>query len=308
MKEKIYPALREGARFYVSFMEMCKRDDSGKVFLGPSYSPEHGSWGIYNCPFDIAYVHYTFDAFIRAAEELDEDRELAAKCRAMKDLLPAYPVAVDDDGKPVVVDWRGCKYRQVGQHNIEVPASPVFPGDQVTWFSPEAEKELFRRTIRDTRRTGNNSHVMLNIAKARLSMPEAVDDAKAFFVPRTLPNGLIRMPWAHGTFMQETIGLVGLVDELLMQSVGDIIRVFPCWPKDQDARFVDLRAQGGFLVSAEQKNGEVVKLQVESTVDGMLRVLSPWREINANGKALALDEKGIVSIETRAGEIVVLTP
>lgn len=108
--------------------------------------------------------------------------------------------------------------------------------------------------------------------------------------------------------MQETIGLVGLVDELLMQSVGDIVRVFPCWPKDQDASFADLRAQGGFLVSAEQKDGEVVKLQIESPVDGMLRVLSPWKEINANGKALAFDNKGIVGIETRAGEIVVLTP
>lgn len=166
MKEKIYPTLREGARFYVSFMQQCKKDDSGKVVLGPSYSPEHGPMGIFNCPFDIAYVHYTFDAFIRAAEELDTDRELATKCRAMKDLLPEYPVAIDADGKPVVVDWKGCKYRQIGQHNIEVPASPVFPGDQVTWFSPESEKELFRRTIKDTRNTGGNSHVMLNIAKA----------------------------------------------------------------------------------------------------------------------------------------------
>ncbi len=304
MKEKIYPTLREGARFYVSFIQQCKKDDSGKVLLGPSYSPEHGPMGISNCPFDIAYVHYTLDAFIRAAGELDEDRELAAKCRTMKDLLPEYPVAPDADGKPVVVDWQGCKYRQIGQHNIEVPASPVFPGDQVTWFSAESDKELFRRTIRDTRHTGANSHIIFNIAKARLSMPEAVDDAKAFFIPRTLPNGFIRMPWAHGTFMQEMIGVVGLVDELLMQSVGDIIRVFPCWPDDVDARFSRLRAQGGFLVTAEQKDGEVVRLEVTSTVGGTLRLLSPWEGITAGGKVITPDERGIVTIETEAGEVI----
>ena len=134
MKAKIYPTLREGARFYVSFMEQCKKDDSGKVLLGPSYSPEHGPMGISNCPFDIAYVHYTFDAFIRAAGELDEDRELAAKCRAMKDLLPEYPVAPDADGKPVVVDWQGCKYRQVGHtqhHGPRIARVPGGPSDLV---------------------------------------------------------------------------------------------------------------------------------------------------------------------------------
>ncbi len=183
-------------------------------------------------------------------------------------------------------------------------ASPVFPGDQVTWFSSESEKELFRRTIRDTRHTGANSHVIFNIAKARLSMPEAVDDAKAFFIPRTLPNGFIRMPWAHGTFMQEMIGVVGLVDELLMQSVGDIIRVFPCWPDDMDARFSRLRAQGGFLVTAEQKDGEVVRLEVTSTVGGTLRLLSPWEGITASGKVITRDERGIVAIETEAGEVI----
>jgi hypothetical protein len=61
-----------------------------------------------------------------------------------------------------------------------------------------------------------------------------------------------------------------------MQSVGDIIRVFPCWPKEQNAKFTNLRAQGGFLVSAEQKDGKVTKLEITSTVGGTLRVLNPW--------------------------------
>jgi hypothetical protein len=307
LKARIYPTLRGGAQFYVSFMEKCKKDDQGKALLGPSYSPEHGPMGIFNCPFDIAYVHYTFDAFCRAAGELGRDQDLAEQCRAMKALLPDYPVAADKEGRPVVVDWKDCRYRQVPRHNIEVPASPVFPGDQVTWFSPESDKELFRRTIRDTRNTGANSHVMFNIAKARLSMPEAARDAKAWFVPRQLPNGLIAFPWAHGTFMQEMIGLVGLVNELLMQSVGDIVRVFPCWPRDSDARFADLRAQGGFLVSAEQKGGEVTRLAIRSTVGGKLQLLSPWPRVTVarDGKTpepLDPDQRGVVEIGTKRGE------
>jgi len=36
------------------------------------------------------------------------------------------------------------------------------------------------------------------------------------------------------------------------------------------------RCQGGFLVSAEQKAGKIVKLEITSTVGGTLRVLHPW--------------------------------
>lgn len=233
--------------------------------------------GIDNCPFDIAYVHYTFDAFDKASRELGKDRTLAAECLAMKARLADYPVVPDANGKPVVVDWMGCKYKEVGEHNLTVPASPVFPAEHVTWFSPEPVKELFRRTIRDTKHNGNNSHVLFNIAKARLSMPEAVPDMKKWFKSRELPNGMFA--WQghqHGTFMPESIGVAALVTEFLMQSVGDTIRVFPCWPTEQDAAFTNLRAQGGFLVSAEQKSGKVTSLEITSTVGGTLRLLNPW--------------------------------
>ncbi len=303
LEAKIYPTLREAARFYVSFMEQCHKDEDGKVLLGPSYSPEHGPFGIANCPFDIAYVHYTFEAFLKASAELGHDEELAAKCRTMKDLLADYPVAADADGQPVVVDWEGCKYKQIGVHNVTVPPSPVFPAEQVTWFSPEPVKELFRRTIEDTQFNGNNSHIMFNIAKARLSMPEAVTAARRWFKSRELPNGLfVWQGHAHGTFMAESIGIAGLITEFLMQSVDDTIRVFPCWPEEQDAAFADLRAQGGFLVTAARKDGKVVRLEITSTVGGTLRLVSPWKTIQVNGKALTPDEQGIVSAETEAGE------
>jgi len=310
LEAKIYPTLREAARFYVSFMEKCGKDEKGRILLGPSYSPEHGPWGIANCPFDIAYVHYTFDAFTQAAGELKRDAELVAQCRKYKKLLGPYPTATHD-GEEIVVDWEGGKH--VGVHNITVPAAPVFPGDQVTWFSPEAEKALFRRTIKATRFNGNNSHVMFNIAKARLSMAEGYGDAREWFASRELPNGLFA--WKghrHGTFMGEMIGIVGLIDEFLMQSVGNTIRVFPCWPDDKDARFADLRAQGGFLVSAERKGSEVVRVKITCEVGGTLRLLSPWRTIavrrgSGTPKSVKPDAMGVVTLRTRGDEVLLFT-
>ena len=309
LEAKIYPTLREAARFYVSFMDQCKTDEGGKVVLGPSYSPEHGPMGIANCPFDIAYVHYTFDAFRRASAELGRDRDLSARCEALKARLADYPVAMDAEGKPVVVDWQGCKYKQVRVHNITVPASPVFPCEQVTWFSPEPVKELFRRTIRETRFNGNNSHVMFNIAKARLSMLDAVAETRRWFKSRELPNGLfVWQGHAHGTFMPESIGLAAVVTEFLMQSVADTIRVLPCWPREKDARFRHLRAQGGFLVSADHVGGRLRTVTVDSTAGGRLRLLSPWKALRVNGKPAAPGPGGIVQIQAQAGETFVFSP
>ena len=304
LKTKIYPVIRESALFYLSFMEKCKKDEKGKILLGPSYSPEHGEMGIFNCPFDIAYVHYTFDALIQSSSELNVDQDLAAKCKEFRSLLPGYPTVVDESGKPVVVDWEGCKYNEVKVHNITVPAAPVFPCDQVTWFSPEAEKDLFRRTISITTHNFNNSNVMFNIAKARLSMPEAVTDSRKWFLSRELPNGLFQ--WQghqHGTYMGEMIGIAGLVDEFLMQSVRNRIRLFPCWPAEKHAKFSGLRAQGGFIVSAEFSGGRVTSATIESGAGRELMLLSPWKTIYVNGKKAGIGPDGLVDLQTGRGEV-----
>jgi hypothetical protein len=305
MKEKIYPYLKEVATFYVSLMGKCKRDKSDKVLLGPSFSPEHLPLGIFNCPFDIAYVHYTFDAMIEASDALKVDADLAQKCKEFKLLLSDYPTTLRN-GKEIVVDSVGGDH--IERHNITVPAVPVFPADQVTWFSEEAEKTLFRETIKQTRFRDANSHVMFNIARARLSMMEGFIEGRRWFSSRELPNGLFK--WAghgHGTFMGEMIGIAGLINEYLMQSVGNKIRLFPCWPKDKDAAFVRLRAQGGFFVSAEFKKGGVALARIESIANKQLQLLSPWKHICVNGKETALDKDGLLSLKTRPGDTFILT-
>lgn len=275
LAEKLYPVIRETALFYCSFAEKCPRDGNGKARFGPSFSPEHGKFGEDNVPFDLAYARYSLKAGIAAAQELGRDPELVARFCKVLDLLPDYPTAQDAEGKPIVVDWTGCKFREIKEHNITVPVVPVFPGDQITWFSPEPEKELFRNTIRQTRHRGLNSTIMMSVAKARFSMPEACDDLRNYYKPLAQPNGFFFVPEC-GYYLVESVGIAAAISEFLLQSVGDIIRVFPAWPKDKNASFTNLRAQGGFLVTAEQKAGQVTKLEITSTVGRKLRLLNPW--------------------------------
>ena len=303
MEAKIYPYLREVARFYVNFIKLCELDEDGTIRLGPSYSPEHGPAGIFNCPFDIAYVKYAFDAMIEAGTLLDRDPELVASSQKFKSMLPGYPTAPTETGEHIVVDWLGCDVDRVPIHNITVPASPVFPADQITWFDDEATKALYRRTIESLVFRDANSHVMLNIARARLSMPNAIEKFKSWIGTRERANGLFE--WSgggHTVYWTEMVGIAGFVNELLLQSVKNKIRLFPCWPKDQDAEFTRLRAQGGFIVSAQFKDGRVTSARIESVADKQLQLLSPWDTIYVDGEQAAIDETGLVSIATKAGQ------
>ena len=71
-------------------------------------------------------------------------------------------------------------------------------------------------------------------------MPDAGDDARKYYQPVVLPNGMFAWP-TYGVYLSESVGLAAMISEFLLQSVDNVIRVFPCWPKEKDARFANLR-------------------------------------------------------------------
>ncbi|MBT3201926.1 MAG: hypothetical protein HN350_18655 [Phycisphaerales bacterium] len=313
----VYPVIRDVAIFQADFADTCKRDRFGKVVLGPSVSPEHWGWtkGFarnMNGTFDIAMFRYIFKAAIEGAVTLRRDKKLIARWSKALAALPDYPVTKGPN--PVVVDMQGAPPIT---YNITVPAVPVFPADVVTWWSPQNQKALFARTIGSLRWNGNNSSIMLSVARARLSMPGTAEWVRKTLAARYRPNGTFGLNVvgsginAYGHYTEQFASTMA-VSELLIQSVGDIIRIFPAWPKDTPAQFVDLRTQGGFLVSASQTDGEVRELRIVATVGGKLRLLSPWRAIavSRNGVRsvpLKRDVRGIVELDTSGGEQLVFT-
>ena len=313
-----YPAVRDVALFYANFIAQCDRGRGGKVVLAPSVSPEHWGWTPRlernrNCTFDIAYARYTLGAAIEGAELLGRDDKLVKRFKDAIALLPPYPTTAGV--KPVVVDVAGAPPIT---YNIAVPATPVCPADVVTWLSPADERQLLTRTIASLKWNGNNSSIMLPIARARLGMDGAAEYLKTTLAARLRPNGMLglnRLGHRFNTFghYTEQFGATMAVTELLIQSVGDVVRVFPAWPKDKNAAFESLRTQGGFLVSSAIRAGKVASVRVVSTAGGKLRLLSPWPTIQVRGSdtkpiALKRDKRGIVELPTKPGGKLIFLP
>jgi len=313
-----YPAVRDVAKFYANFIAQCDRGPGGKVVLGPTVSPEHWGWQAKlarnrDCTFDIAYARYTLAAAIEGARILGCDDKLAKRFAEAMGLLPEYPTTKTAD--PIVVDVAGAPPIT---YNIAVPATPVCPADVVTWWSNPDQKKIFERTIASLRWNGNNSAIMMPVAKARLSMPDAAEYLKATLAARLRPNGTLSLNRIGARFNRnghytEQFAASMAVSELLLQSVGDIIRVFPAWPKDKNAAFTDLRAQGGFLVSAAVRAGKITSLKVTATAGGRLRIESPWPTIRVTSSdkqptSLKPDRRSVVELTTKPGQRFVFGP
>ncbi len=317
LQEVVWPVVREVATFYANFVENCKIQADGRIELMPTVSPEHWGWTPQflrnkDCSFDIAMFRYIFEAAIEAATILNEDPAMVARFQKCISLLPEYPRTEGEN--PVIVDVKGAPPIN---YNITVPTTPVFPGDVINYWSSAEDKEIFTRTIEGISWNGNNADAMLAIARARLSIPGSLGWFRREVDLRTRPNGTLSIAPRGARFNDfghytEQFGYCKAINEFLVQSVGDIIRIFPAWDDDKDARFRNFRCQGGFLVSSDFIDGKVTYLMIDATANGELKLLSPWETIyvrkNGSGKEkLKMDDKGIVTMDAYEGDSFIYT-
>lgn len=93
---------------------------------------------------------------------------------------------------------------------------------------------------------------------------------------------------------------------MLLQSHTGIVRVFPAIPAAwSDVSFENLRAMGAFLVSAEKRDGKIVKLRIYPEQGGTLRIAFPadGSKVSVTGNiGNVTNEDDVYTIETRQGE------
>lgn len=314
---RVYPLIKEFAIFYCSVLEKCKLVD-GKRMIGPSYFPELGRFNQYNVCYDIQFIHAALQIGIEAAQ-LKGDKNLVSRFTENLNKLPDFGVQRDpmQNNQTVIEQWSGARFNEgADRHGTLIQG--IFPAGIINWFSSPELKELGKRTINRVEASTNhaNSNVSINIARARLGLgDEAIANAKMCFsgtnvgkYSKEQPNGLFA--WSgHGYYMTEQVAIARFVTELLLQSVGDVIRIFPAWPASVNASFSDIRAQGGFSVSADQVKGTIKNLRIHSTVGGVVKLLNPWpnqkiivTEEKNNARILINFEDPLISFSTTAGK------
>jgi hypothetical protein len=102
------------------------------------------------------------------------------------------------------------------------------------------------------------------------------------------------------------------LDEMLCMSVGDVIRLFRVFPKNQNAGFKNIRAWGAFLVSAKLKDGIISDVKIKSEKGKPCTLINPWPGkkvvLIRNGKKAATIDGNRLSFKTSISEKIAIKP
>ena len=125
-------------------------------------------------------------------------------------------------------------------------------------------------------------------------------------------NGVATTPFDSTLFLANCSLVPNTLDEMLLQSHQDVLRLFPCWPRDKDARFGTLRAYGAFLVSAALVGGEVRDVTILSEKGRDCTLVNPWpgRKVTLvrNGTTAETLSSDRFTFKTSASETIAFNP
>ncbi len=233
-------------------------DENGKLVIYPSTSCE--SYRGATNPSDLLSG---LNACLKSLLTLDEkyvSKEEKEYYKSFMERIPAYPIE-EVDGLTVVKP----AYKWIKEANQELPQFyPLFPFDQFKLGDKEIQYFKNSYKIAPAFRKGTIiSWHQDGIQFARMGMTKEA----AEYNTKKLQDSPRRYPtfWGPGHDWVPDhnwggSGMIGL-QEMLMQTVGDKILLFPAWPKEWDVDF-KLHAPGNTTVEGILKNGELVSLKV----------------------------------------------
>ena len=142
---------------------------------------------------------------------------------------------------------------------------------------------------------GNKTHQLLN---------EMIDKGRFSIKPNT-------MYLEAGPVIETPLSAVTTINEMLLQSWGGVIRVFPAIPDSwTEASFAGLHAKGNFLVSAVRKNGTTTFIRIKSLSGQPCIVRTGWTgDIKTTGKrkfTVTNKNEDKIVIDLKKGEEVIL--
>jgi hypothetical protein len=310
LHDKAYPMIKGAAELYRTH-PLTKKEADGKYHTNNLGWAETFWGGIRDGINDLASIRGIFPVAIKAAKLLNADSQLVPLWQEMLDNLAPYPTnttpeavgALSKAGEPVYAigirpDTKG-KGPAGSDHDPRMMMVNIF--DMVNTESklthPD-EWQMAMNTLEGLKvagRVATNNYDGEPLSRffgemARMGSAEWVRKCMAVYqrywnsTISKHPNHMRRYDTNEQSqivdWQQEGTLSEGLSAALLQsgaESPGGIpvIRVFPAWPKEQDASF-SLRAKGGFIVTSSIKNEIVDFIEINATIGGSCTVRNYW--------------------------------
>jgi alpha-L-fucosidase 2 len=324
--DRAYPYCSGIGKALAGLMEL---DEDGKLLLPLSSSPEihnntQAAWLTPNSNFDLSLIRWLFGSNAEMAEVLNEETE----SNIWKDLLArmeGLAVEEDDGALRMAPDESLHESHRHFSHLMAIHPLGILNVD-----GSERDRKIIGASLAQIDALGTQlwtgySFSWMACMRARAGQAdralEYLEDYVHSFILRNgfhcngeqTRKGLSSFHYRPFT-LEGNFAAAQAVHEMLLQSWGGKVRVFPAVPEQwRDLSFEHWRAEGGFVVTAERKNGDTQVIRIESPVGGALRLVSPWRtarvlwEKTGDMKSIQADRDGVLTVQTRKGDILVFS-
>ncbi len=319
LRERAYPMMRE---FMKTYLGMLERGGDGLWHLpwscSPEFIPENGiPWGP-DASADLALIRFLTESLLESVGILKIDDPDAERWRDVQSNLAPFPQGTD--GLHI---WSGQPLDRPHRHMTHL--FPMYPMHQISIDGETEDNNLINQSLAQVESHGFVvdwqcwSYVYLAMIYARVGKGDKCVEALKAYENYVTPVGLatnapyVRGKAAEGVPLEPSLGMPAVIMEMLIQSWGGTIRVFPALPKAwEDAAFYRLRTEDAFLVSSCLKAGQVKFVSVESTVGGMCRIVDPYatpaKLYDSSGELVQSFTNPIAEFPTAPGAVYFLLP
>ena len=317
LRDSVHPTLRLSME--IALKSLIAGED-GRLHLPPMQSPEYSPTGV-DFPdnnYDLALIRWGAQALIDTCAKLGVQDPLLPNCRESLSKLIDPPL--DADGTLMIA--KDVPYAYSHRHYSHLIS--IFPLYLYNWENavqrPMIEKSVRRwfEADKEGRLAGYSytgcGSMMAAMGKgdeAAKLIRRFIDGVKGRYILGA--NTMYFEAGGQAEVMETPLSAAQCVHEMLMQSWGDKIRVFPAIPDSwKDVAFHDLRAEGAFLVSASRKNGRTQFVRIKSLAGEPCRVKTDLAQpvtVSIGGKETTLsDADGVISLPLAKGAEAVLLP
>lgn len=300
----VYPAMKGSAEFCLSFL--TPEPENGWLIFSPSTSPENRPAHhprmvniAYAATMDNQLIFDMLSKTAEAAQHLGVDAALIKQIEATIPLLAPNQIGQHAQIQEWIHDWDSPedKHRHISQLYAMHPSNQFSP-----YRTPElAEASRNVLIYRGDPSTGWSMNWKINQWARLLDGNHAykmMTDQIKLVGRKDSPKGggtYTNMLDAHPPFQIDgNFGFTSGLTEMMMQSHDGAIQLIPALPDVwSTGRVTGLRARGGFTIkSLEWKDGELVKVVIESKLGGNCRIRS-YSELSAESDVVLAKAEGI---------------
>ncbi|RKN82145.1 glycosyl hydrolase family 95 catalytic domain-containing protein [Paenibacillus ginsengarvi] len=315
LREKAYPLFKQLVRFFEGYLQYDAAQDRYDVF--PDISPEQGPL-TRNSVSTLATLRYLLKMTAEASLTLGEPEAERTAWAALADRLAPYPTAISGTYGDVL---RDSEWAPADLH-LRHPSllMPIYPIGEIDRYSEETLRKRAENTLRYAERHTEYGVFQFGWLSAAASRLGKGNTALRLLYEQGIdlslrPNGLFaeeterwmnycnitNEPLYYPHVMEASGEVVAAVNEMLLQSYGGVIDVFPAvptgesepermiglyehdvakqvrtYPKWHDCAFRDLLAVGAFEVSAAMIQGRTAWVRLKSLAGSRATVRNPF--------------------------------